>query len=84
MKSKNIFFGLLFILPTFFISCDDSDKKSLNEFNELNTPVILSAKSKLLYEYEITLKDGNDIYHMYSGNLANQIGFSYNVGDTIK
>lgn len=82
LKRKKIF-GLLFILSLIFISCD-SDKKNIKEFNELKPPVILTAKYIILYEYDITLKDGNNTYHMYRGNLANQIGNSYNIGDTIK
>jgi len=59
---------------------------SVKEINNLKAPVILIGKSKNLNLYNVLLKDANDSI-LYIGNMslvANIIGESYKIGDTIK
>lgn len=56
------------------------------DFNKLKHPVVLIGKNKSLGEYSIVVKDVNDTIRYY-GNLssmASAIGYSHNVGDTLK
>jgi len=56
------------------------------DINRLKKPVILIGKSKTMGLYGIVLIDGNDSIRRYDNmsSLANAIGESRQVGDTIK
>ncbi len=63
----------------------DIDTDALNRFNALTPPVRLLAKEMSFKCWGVTLIDGNN-KSIVLGNmtsLANQLGASYKVGDTI-
>lgn len=61
-------------------------EKTVNQFNDLEPPVILHSKSKDLGYYGVVVMDGNNKVHVFGNmsSLADRIGESYMVGDTIK
>ena len=91
---------LALIVSVFIISVFNSEYKdsvpeksytdqTVETLNNLKSPVVLVAKSKsdlVTAMYSVTLKDANDSI-VYFGNLsglANSIGASKQIGDTIK
>lgn len=89
MKLRKLMFLLFVIL---FTGCEypsDNESytdKTVNIYNDLEPPVILFSKNKSFGVYGVSLIDGKgNVYTL--GNMstfANQIGNSYNVGDTLK
>lgn len=71
-----------------FTSCENMDytSKTVIEFNKMEKPVVLFAKSKDYGEYRVTLIDGEGKIHQFGNvsTLANNIGEIYKVGDTLK
>ena len=63
------------------------EKQSIPRFNTLKRPVILIGKTKIGDRYyDIVVKDSNSIFETFTSDctLANSIGSSKNVGDTLK
>lgn len=60
----------------------------LDSFNTLKSPVVLIGKSKTAYDkyYGVSVKDstGKVLSINWQSDLANDIGASRNIGDTIK
>jgi hypothetical protein len=56
------------------------------KFNQLKSPVVLVGKDKTLGEWGITVKDSTGFVYTIScsSDLANNIGASRKVGDTLK
>lgn len=88
---KNSILILMLVLMLALVSCteytvkEDYTEESVREFNYLKRPVVLIGKKKSFDLYNITVLDGDG--KVYSiGNmstLANTIGESRNVGDTL-
>ena len=88
---KNSILILMLVLMLALVSCteytvkEDYTEESVREFNSLPRPVVLIGKKKSFDLYNITVLDGDG--KVYSiGNmstLANTIGESRNVGDTL-
>ena len=90
MKSKKSNLALtkaFFILLVMccFSSCNYSEK-TLIEFNSMKNPITLQYKQKATFWYSVTLKDGDGKIHDFgnSSSLANWIGETYQIGDTIR
>lgn len=89
MRPKNLFILLMLITLTSCVGTPDTKgytETTVEIFNELTPPVVLFSKAKSMGRYSVTLQDGNGKIH-YFGNvstLANTIGESYEVKDTIK
>jgi len=62
------------------------DDYVIHDINTLKSPVILIGKSCSMSMWGITVKDGKDSIRHYgnASSLANNIGESRNIGDTIK
>lgn len=79
---------LLVIAVLSLYSCDNVtyDDKINKQFNELKSPVILLAKRETAYGWQITVIDStkNIQTFEYVSILANTIGVSKSVGDTLK
>lgn len=80
----------ILILILFFCSCGEPQKSyseiSQDQINALKSPVILIGKDKSFGCWGITVKDSTG-YILHIGNmssLANDIGATRAVGDTIK
>ncbi len=60
--------------------------ETVKTFNTLTPPIVLIAKDKTPGTWGVTLRDSRDsmVYFGDFSGLANQIGASYEVGDTLK
>lgn len=79
------------MILTISISCKEHSKgytnRTLDEYNNMSCPIILVSKAEdESGKYMVTLLDGEGVTHHFNSlsGLANGLGESYNVGDTIK
>jgi len=88
---KNLILILMLVLMLALVSCTEYTVKesytdeSVREFNSLKRPVVLIGKKKGFDLYNITVLDGDGKVYTIGNmsTLANTIGESRNIGDTL-